>query len=152
MNYNQKRHIELLKRSQSLKNEGKSFYYESLSEYLEFSKYQGAIQSYIYWKSRISFVLLMEKFVDGIITGDEFNDSFFELSQNLIYEYDDSIKKLDSEKLKNFQLNPRSNGFNNLISFVRAECNNFSENYQNEEFYDCIKDCFLQLQKALNEE
>ena len=102
MNYNQKRHIELLKRSQSLKNEGKSFYYESLSEYLEFSKYQGAIQSYIYWKSRISFVLLMEKFVDGIITGDEFNDSFFELSQNLIYEYDDSIKKLDSEKLKNF--------------------------------------------------
>lgn len=39
MAYNQKRHIELLKRLQDLKNQGKSFYQESKEEYLELSKY-----------------------------------------------------------------------------------------------------------------
>ena len=152
MTYNQKRHIQLLKRLQDLKNQGKSFYQESKDEYLELSKYEGAIQSYIYWKSRTLFVLLMEKFVTRIISGEEFSDSFLELRQRLIYECDSFIKELDSEKLKDFQLDPRSNGFGSLISFLRAECDNFSEDYQNEEFYDSIKDCFLKLQKALNEE
>ena len=152
MTYNQKRHIELLKRSEDLKNLGKSFYQESKDEYLEFSKYEGAIQSYLYWKSRTLFVLLMEKFVNKIINGEEFSNSFLELRQRLIYECDGFLKELGSEKLKNFQLDPRSYGFGSLISFLRAECDNFSEDYQNEEFYDSIKDCFLKLQKALNEE
>jgi hypothetical protein len=152
MSYNQKRHIELLKRLQDLKNQGKSFYQESKDEYLELSKYEGAIQSYIYWKSRTLFVLLMEKFVNRIISGEEFSDSFLELRQRLIYECDGFVKELGSEKLKDFQLDPRSNGFGSLISFLRAECDNFSEDYQKEEFYNSIKDCFLKLQKALNEE
>ena len=79
MTYNQKRYIELLKRSEYLKNLGKSFYQESKDEYLELSKYEGAIQSYLYWKSRTLFVLLMEKFVNRIISGKEFSDSFLEL-------------------------------------------------------------------------
>jgi hypothetical protein len=152
MTYNQKRYIELLKRSEDLKNLGKSFYQESKDEYLELSKYEGAIQSYIYWKSRTLFVLLMEKFVNKIISGEEFNNSFLERRQRLIYECDGFLKELGSEKLKDFQLDPRSYGFGSLISFLRAECDNFSEDYQNEEFYDSIKDCFLKLQKALNEE
>lgn len=152
MTYNQKRYIELLKRSEDLKNLGKSFYQESKHEYLELSKYEGAIQSYLYWKSRTLFVLLMGKFVNRIISGKEFSDSFLELRQKLIYECDGFLKELGSEKLKDFQLDPRSYGFGSLISFLRAECDNFSEDYQNEEFYDSIKDCFLKLQKALNEE
>jgi len=152
MTYNQKRYIELLKRSEDLKNLGKSFYQESKDEYLELSEYEGAIQSYLYWKSRTLFVLLMEKFVNKIISGEEFNNSFLELRQRLIYECDGFLKELGSEKLKDFQLDPRSYGFGSLISFLRAECDNFSEDYQNEEFYDSIKDCFLKLQKALNEE
>ena len=152
MTYNQKRYIELLKRSEDLKNLGKSFYQESKDEYLELSKYEGAIQSYLYWKSRTLFVLLMEKFVNRIISGEEFSDSFLQLRQRLIYECDGFLKELGSEKLKDFQLDPRSYEFGSLISFLRAECDNFSEDYQNEEFYDSIKDCFLKLQKALNEE
>lgn len=152
MTYNQKRHIELLKRLQDLKNQGKSFYQESKDEYLELSKYEGAIQSYIYWKSRTLFVLLMGKFVNRMISGEEFSDSFLELRQRLIYECDGFLKELGSEKLKDFQLDSRSKGFGSLVSFLRAECDNFSEDYQKEEFYDSIKDCFLKLQKALNEE
>lgn len=152
MTYNKKRYIELLKHSENLKNLGKSFYQESKDEYLELSKYEGAIQSYLYWNSRTLFVLLMEKFVNRIISGKEFSDSFLELRQRLIYECDGFLKELGSEKLKDFQLDPRSYGFGSLISFLRAECDNFSEDYENEEFYDSIKDCFLKLQKALNEE
>jgi hypothetical protein len=43
MTYNQKRYIELLKRSEDLKNLGKSFYKESKDDYLELSEYEGAI-------------------------------------------------------------------------------------------------------------
>ena len=57
-----------MKRSEDLKNLGKSFYQESKDEYLELSKYEGAIQSHLYWKSRNLFVLLMEKFVNRIIS------------------------------------------------------------------------------------
>lgn len=152
MTYNQKRHIQLLKHLQDLKNQGKSFYQENTDEYLELSKYEGAIQSYIYWKSRTLFVLLMEKFVNRIISGEELRDSFLQLRQRLIYECDGFIKELGSEKLKDFELDARSNGFGSLISFLRAECDNLSEDYQTEEFYDSIKDCFLKVQKALNEE
>lgn len=155
MTYNQKRYIELLKRSEDLKNLGKSFYQESKDEYLELSEYEAAIASYLDWKSRTLFVLLMEKFVNKIISGEEFSNSFLELRQRLIYECDGFLKELSSEKLKDFQLDPRDprpDGFGSLISFLRAEYDNFSEDYQNEEFYDSIKDCFLKLQKALNEE
>ena len=152
MTYNHKRYIELLKRSEDLKNLGRSFYQESTDEYLELVTYEAAIEEHIDWKSRILFLLLMEKFVNKIISGEEFSDSFLELRQRLIYECDGFLKELGSEKLKDFQLDPRSYGFGSLISFLRAECDNFSEDYQNEEFYDSIKDCFLKLQKALNEE
>ena len=152
MTYNQNRYIELLKRSEDLKNLGKSLYQESEGEYLELSKYEGVIESYLFWKSRILFLLLMEKFVNKIISGEEFSDSFFELRQKLLYECDDFRKELGSEKLKDFQIDPRSYKFSSVISFLRAECDNFSEDYENEEFYDSIKDWFLKLQKALNEE
>ena len=141
-----------MKRSLDSLNQGKSFYQENPDDYFELSKYQKTIQSYIYWKKRRLFLLLMEKFSNRIISGEEFNDSFLQLCQRLIYESNGFLKKLSSEKVKNFQTDLRSNGFGSLISFLRAECDNFSDDYQNEEFYDSIKDCFLKLQKALNEE
>ena len=152
MTYNRNRHVELLKRSQDFKNQGKSFYQQSINEYLEFCKYQGAIQSYIDWESRHQFAFLMKKFVTGIIDGEEFSDSFHALSQKLIDKFDAFILELNSEKLKDFNPDVRSTEFGSFISFLRAECDNFSEDYQNEEFYNSIKDCFLELQKVLNEE
>jgi hypothetical protein len=69
----------------------------------------------------------MEKFVNRIISVEEFSDSFLELRRKLIYECDGFRKELGSEKLKDFQLDLRSTGFGGLISFLRAECDNFSE-------------------------
>lgn len=64
---------------------------------------------------------------------------------------DGFLKQLGSKKLKDFHLDSRSSRFGSVSSFLKAECYNFSENYQKEEFYDSIKNYFLKLQKALNE-
>ena len=66
MDYNQKRHKQLVIRSQDFKNLEKSFYQESKDEYLELSKYEGAIQSYLYQKSRTLFVLTTSAYVNQL--------------------------------------------------------------------------------------
>ncbi len=149
MIYNRKRHVQLLERSQFFKNQGKSFDQENMDDYLELLKYEGIIQSYIYWTSRTFFVLLLEKFVNRLMSGEEFNDNFRQLHQGLIYEFHAFKKKLSSEQLIGFYIDPRSDKFGSLISFLRAECDNFTEDYENEEFYESIKDCFLKLQQTL---
>ena len=48
MIYNQQRHIQLLKRSQDFKNQGKSFYKESPEKFLELSSYSVAVEKKIF--------------------------------------------------------------------------------------------------------
>ena len=48
MTYNQKRYIELFKRSQYFKDQGKSFYKESPEESLELSSYNVAVEENIF--------------------------------------------------------------------------------------------------------
>ena len=50
MIYDQKRHIELLKRSQDLKNQGKNLFQESREEDVELSEYNIAVEEYILWQ------------------------------------------------------------------------------------------------------
>lgn len=52
MIYNQQRHIQLLKRSQDLKDQGKSFYKKSSEESLELSSYNISIEKNIFWQQR----------------------------------------------------------------------------------------------------
>jgi hypothetical protein len=152
MRYNQKRHLELRKCSQNLKNIGKSLYKEKEKDFLELCRYEGAIQEHIYWKNRRQFALLMESFFNKRIDGEELSEDFSALSGQLDNRYNEFISELGSEKLKDFHPDLRSTDFGNFISFLRAECDNFSEDYDNKEFYDSIKDCFLRFQKILNKQ
>ena len=152
LKYERNRHIALLKREQHFKQQGKSFFRESRDEYLELLKYSAAIEEEIYWKSRILVLLLMGEFINKTISGEEFSDSFFQLSQTFIDECDNFLNDLLLEKVEYFQPDPRSQGFGGLISFLKAECDNFTEDYESKEFYDSIHDCFLKLQEVLNEE
>ena len=94
----------------------------------------------------------MERFVNKIMSGEEFSDSFRELHRTMRYKCDGVLKELASEQVIGVEIDPRSKWFAGRITFLRLECDHFTEDYQNEEFYDSIKDCFLKLQKALNEE
>lgn len=93
----------------------------------------------------------MEKFVNINISDEEFSDNFPERVIRLNYECVGFQQTLDSENLIDFQPDPRSDGFSQWINFLKTECDNFSEDYQNEEFYNSVKDTFLGLQKVLNE-
>jgi hypothetical protein len=54
--------------------------------------------------------------------------------------------------MEDFQPDPRSKKLNGLLTVLFCECDNFGEDYQNEEFYTFIKNAFLKLQEVLNEE
>ena len=127
MIYNQKRYLELLKSSRNLENQGKSLYEENWADYWELSTYKGNIQSYVYWKSRNLFLILMEKFVNSRISSEEFCANFLELRQKLIYEYEVFIKQVSSEKWEYFETDPRSTKFGSFIIFIRAKYDNFSD-------------------------
>lgn len=52
MIYNQQRHIQLLKRSQDFKNQGKSFSKQRTDESLELSHSKAAVEQHIFWQQR----------------------------------------------------------------------------------------------------
>lgn len=81
--YDQKRHLELLKLSERLKSLGKSLYKEKKEDFLELARYEAAIEEHIYWKSRRQFALLMENFINGTINGETFSEDFSVLSRQL---------------------------------------------------------------------
>ena len=64
MIYNQQRHIQLLKRSQDFKDQGKSFYKESPEESLELSSYNAAVEENIFWQQRYKVAELMQDFLN----------------------------------------------------------------------------------------
>jgi hypothetical protein len=64
MTYNQKRHIELLKRSQDLKNQKKNLFLENQEEDFELSESNIAVQEHIFWQDRDQVALLMEDFLN----------------------------------------------------------------------------------------
>ena len=58
MTYNQKRHIELLKRSQDLKNQRKNLFIENPEEDFELSEYNIAVEEHFFFaRSRLSCLI-----------------------------------------------------------------------------------------------
>lgn len=53
MTYNQKRHVELLKRSQDLKNQRKNLFIENQEENFKLSEYNIAVEEHIFGKIEI---------------------------------------------------------------------------------------------------
>jgi hypothetical protein len=56
MIYNQQKHIQLLKRSQDFKNQGKSFYKQSTEKSLELSHYNAAVEQHIFWQHPVTLL------------------------------------------------------------------------------------------------
>lgn len=156
MTYNQKRHIELLKRSQDLKNQRKNLFIENPEEDFELSEYNITVEEHVFWQDRDQVALLMENFLNKKIDGELFCDQIYGLRCKLINTCEKFKLELisSSEKIKDFQPDGRSKKLSGFLTDLYCECEYFAEaeDYQNEEFYDSIKDCFLKLQKALNEE
>lgn len=61
MNYKKKRHLELLKHSQYLKQQGKSLSHESKEDFLELLGYSAVLDAYLDWDSRDYLDQLIKK-------------------------------------------------------------------------------------------
>lgn len=156
MTYNQKRHIELLKRAQDLDNQGKNIYFENQEEYFELSEYNIAVQEHIFWQDRDQVVLLMEDFLNKKIDGESFCDQVYGLRRKLINTCEKFKLELisNSEKIKDFQPDERSKKLSGFLTALYFECEYFAdaEDSENKEFDNSIKNGLLNFQKALNEE
>ena len=102
MTYNQKRHIQLLKRSQDLKNQGKNLFLENREEDFELSKYNIAVEEQVFWTHRENFVLIMKNFLDNILDFDEFETAFSLLYEEVRKEVKDYVKEAYL-KFQNFE-------------------------------------------------
>lgn len=114
MTYNQKKHIEFLKRSQELKNQGKSLYRESKGEDSELSKYDAIISILFFWQERYNLTLSMEDFLNRKIDREEFFVKVDVLRKNLINEVENFQVDLISGKVTDFQPeegSPKLSGF-----------------------------------------
>jgi hypothetical protein len=152
MIYNKQKHIQLLKRSQDFKNQGKSFYKESTEEYLELSHYDIAVEHHILWQQRYKVYELMQDFLNRKIHGEEFSSGVFGFRRNFMNASEQFLVQLGAGEVKYFQPDSRSKNLSGFLSGLFCECDHFMEDYQNPQFYTCIQNRFLNFQKTLNEE
>ena len=149
MKYNQKRHIELLKRSQDLKNKKKNLFIENQEEDFELSEYNIAVEEHFFWQDREQVTFLMKNFLNKKIDGKSFCDQVYGLRRKLINTCEKFNLELisSSEKTKNFQPDGRSKKLSGFLTGLYCECEHFAEaeDYQNEKIYDSIKNGFLKL-------
>nr|YP_010448046.1 hypothetical protein NRL27_pgp011 [Nitzschia dubiiformis]UTQ75527.1 hypothetical protein [Nitzschia dubiiformis] len=151
-----KKNIELLKRSQDLKNQKKNLFIKNQEEDFELSEYNIAVEEHIFWQDRDQVALLMEDFLNKKIDSELFSDQVYGLHRKLINTCEKFKLELtsSSEKIKDFQPDGRSKKLSGFLTDLYCECEYFTEaeDYQNKKFYDSIKNGFLNFQKYLNEE
>jgi len=152
MTYNQIRHIELLKRSQDLKNQGKNIFIENPEEDFELSEYDIAVEKHIFWQDWYQVALSMEDFLNRKIDGEELCGGVDRIRRKLRNACEKFMLELGSGKVKDFQPDVRSKKLSGFLTGLYCECDNFEEDYKKPEFYDSIKDCFLKFQKVLDKE
>jgi len=150
--YNQQKHIQLLKRDQDFKNQGKSFYKESSEESLELSNYNAAVEQHIFWEQRYKVDELMQDFLNRKIDGQESCDRIFGLRRNLMIAYDQFLIQLSAGEVTDFQPDPRSKKLRGFLTGLFCYCDDFMEDYENDQFSNAMQNGFLNFQKALNEE
>lgn len=116
MTYNKIRHLELLKRFLDFKNKGKDLYTENRDEYMELQEYRCALYHHIFWKSKEQFVSLMANYTHNSIDFEHFEIAFSRLWKETMKVY--HTFEIDLKKLKNFELEPKSDRFGSFITAV----------------------------------
>ena len=116
MTYNKIRHLELLRRFLDFKNQGKDLYTENRDEYMELQEYRCALYHHIFWTRRKEFVLCMKTYVHDSIDFEQFEIAFSQLWWDSMEE--DKALQIDLKGLKNFELDPKSDGFGSFITAV----------------------------------
>ena len=94
----------------------------------------------------------MQDFFNRKIDGQGFCDRVFGLRRNLMIATDQFLVQLGTGKVKDFQPDPRSKKLSSFLDSLFCYCDNFVEDYENDQFSNAMQNGFLNFQKALNEE
>ena len=137
--------------------QGKHIFIENPEEYFELSEYEIAVQYHIFWHDRYPVVLLMvmEDFLNRKLNGESLCGKIFGLRCKLINKCEKFNLELlsRSEKVKYFQPNVRSKKLSEKLSRIFTSlfcnCDDFDEEYETDEFYNSIKNNFLNFQKTI---
>jgi hypothetical protein len=152
INYNLKRHIELLKQEKKIRNEKKSFLKENPKEALELITYDAEVSRHIVWEDRFQIASVMEDFLSKKIDAHEFDDSVFGLRRKHSEKCERFLSKLVSEEIKDFCPNKNAHKLKGLLSTLYFECEHFETNFDETELYTSIENVFFEVQIILNEE
>jgi len=148
MTYNKIRHLELVKRFLDFEKQGKNLYTENRDQYMELLDYHCMLEDYAFWKKKKQFVLLMDNFIHDSIDMEEFEIAFSQLYRKTGEAHD--AFKIDLKGLKNFQLDPRSNGFARFITFVYRQFEVLeNEDCTKQEVKDIVRDVLREIQAYL---
>ena len=151
MDYNRKRHKQLMIRSQDLKNQGKNLFIENPEEDSKLSKYNIAVKEQVFWTHREDFFLLIKNFIDNIFYFDEFETTFSLLYRKTTEKIDMFIINL--KQIDKFQPSPRSYRFASFIGSIFRQFEEVEDEYCTEqEVKDFVKKVYLKFQNFLNEE
>lgn len=119
---------------------------------MELSSYNVVVEEKIFWQYRYQVASFMKDFLNRKIDGDELCDLVFGLRRKLINACDKFILELESGKVKDFQPDPRAKKLSGFLDGLFYYCDDFMEDYENDQFSNAIQNGFLNFQKALDEE
>ena len=151
--YNKKRHFELLKYSQDLKQQGKFISGESRNGYLELLKYSAMLASHLGWETRDQYVKLLNEFMEKKIDIPEFCQAFCRRS-----ELNDEV--VDTLESNFILLSPheKSVEFSDFMEEIFSCCEAYngdpepfrtSYDIGETEFRDSVEKTYFRLQKFL---
>jgi hypothetical protein len=154
INYNLKRHIELLKRQEDLRNQNKTLLKTNQQEFSELTKYNVAVSNHIFWEDRYQVASLMQAFLNKEMNAHEFHDAVFGLRNIQIAKFKKfrSNLLLETEELKDFYPNKKSHKLEGFLSALYWKCEGFEMQFDEEYLYTTVQNGFLNFQKALKEE
>jgi len=152
INYNLKRHVELLKQKKKVLSEKKSFFKENRAEALELSKYNVAVENSLFWEDRFKVASVMEAFLNKKMNAHEFHDSVFGLRRKHLAKCNTFLSKLVSEEIKDFSPSKDAYRLKGFLSALYSECEHFETNFDEDELYTSIQNGFLKFQKYCNED
>jgi len=145
MDYNKKKHKELVIRSQDLKNQGKDLFIENPEAFFELSKYNIAVEEQVFWTHLEDFFLLMKNFLANILDFYEFETVFSVLYWKTTKEVKMSI--IDLKQIDKFQPSTRLNRFATCVGAIFRQFEEVEEEYcTKQDVKDFVKEIYLEYQ------
>ena len=150
MTYNKKRHIELVKYAQDLKDQKKNIFIENQKACEELLNYNIAVEEQVFWSYKEEIFLLMKNFIHNKIHFDEFEIAFTLLYKKIRKEF--NLFVMDLKKIEKFQPSTRSDRFASLINSIFRQFEEVDEGYcTKQEVQNYVTKGYLEFQKFLTE-